>query len=438
MTENGVVPPFRRGGLRKKRRGFFWRSAGFAALLAALALAGCRGGEGRRLDSQAERYVRIVLALGERDPDSLDFYAGPPAWQAEARARYDTLQTIKQSATTLLGELSRDAAAPDAAGDRRAFLIRQLRAVVARVDILGGRRDAFDDESRALFGVDLASIDRPSEERTRAVLDPLLPGSGSLAARYAAFDRRFMIPSDRLAAVITHAIDGCRRVTLQHMSLPRGEHVTVEFVSGMPWSAFTRYEGHGQSRIQINEGFGLTVDRALQLACHEAYPGHHAINTWLDAALVKPQHRIELLVQPMFSPQSLRTEGAATFATELAFSDAERLRYERDELFPIAGLDATAAAAYVRVERAVDDLRMAQAGVARDYLDGRLEWARASDALEREALMPSAEATLKFFNRFRSYAVTYTLGHDLAARAVDGQTGDLRWLAYERWAAGTK
>jgi len=409
------------------------------ALVAVVASGGCRNRDHAHLDDQAERYVRLVLALGDRDPDSLDFYAGPPAWQAEAHARNASFQQIKQSASTLLHEIEADAPTRDDAGGRREFLARQLRAVIARVDLLEGRRFTFDDESRALFGVEVGSIDPAGAERARAMLDGLLPGSGSLASRYAAFDRQFMIPADRLSAVVAHAVDGCRRVTRQHMSLPRGEHVTVEFVSGTPWSAFTRYQGHGQSRIQINEDFGLTVDRALQLACHEAYPGHHALNTWIDTALVEPQHRVELLVQPMFSPQSLRTEGAATFAPELAFPDEARLRFERDELFPIIGLDPRAAARYLRVERGVDALRLTQAGVAREYLDGRLEWSRAAEALERDALMPSAEATLKFFNQFRSDAVTYTIGHDLAARAVDAQAGaDARWLAYERWAAGMK
>ncbi len=290
-----------------------------------------------------------------------------------------------------------------------------------------------------MFGVEIGAIDNAVVDRAHALVDRLLPGSESLALRYARFDRQFMIPPERLAAVMTRAIDGCRRATLPHMPLPSGEQVTVEYVSGTPWSAFTRYEGRAHSRIQINAGFGLTVDRALQLACHEGYPGHHAINTWIDTALIGPQHRIELTVQPMFSPQSLRTEGAATFAPELAFSDAERLQFERDELFPIAGLDGRDAAGYLTVERAVDDLRLVQAGIARQYLDGSLEFARASAALEREALMPSADATLKFFNEFRSYAVAYTLGHDLAARAVDAQSSaDVRWQAYERWVTGTK
>jgi hypothetical protein len=213
-------------------------------------------------------------------------------------------------------------------------------------------------------------------------------------------------------------------------------------VSGMPWSAFTRYEGHARSRIQINTDFDLTVDRALQLACHEAYPGHHVINSVLDAVRPWP----ELTVLPMFSPQSLRTEGAATFAAELAFPDASRLGFERDELFPVAGLNPDDADRYLRVSRAVDRLRWLQADIARRYLDGDLEFARAAAVLEEDALMPSAVATLKFFNEFRTYAVTYTVGRDVVARYVESHAGatglpgtvDARWRAYERWIATTK
>ena len=36
---------------------------------------------GRALDAAAESYVRLVLALAERDADSLDIYYGPSAWE---------------------------------------------------------------------------------------------------------------------------------------------------------------------------------------------------------------------------------------------------------------------------------------------------------------------------------------------------------------------
>ena len=94
-----------------------------------------------------------------------------------------------------------------------------------------------------------------------------------------------------------------------------GETVAVAYVHGSPWSAFTRYEGHGRSRIEINADCDLTVDRALSLACHEAYPGHHTINVLIESAHPDP----EFLVMPLFSPLTFKTEGAATFAPDLGF-----------------------------------------------------------------------------------------------------------------------
>ena len=43
------------------------------------------------LDRQFDTYVKLVAALGERDPDSLDSYAGPPVWLEQARAEQRTL-----------------------------------------------------------------------------------------------------------------------------------------------------------------------------------------------------------------------------------------------------------------------------------------------------------------------------------------------------------
>jgi len=421
LSEKGVVALFR-------------TSTGVCVCVAAalgVSLFGCRQDAGRHLDDQAEAYVRLVLALGERDPDSLDFYAGPPEWMAEARTKRTPLSEIKRSAAALLDELTRDRDQAPAARARRLFLLGQVRAVAARVDLLAGHRFTFDEESRLLFGVEAGEVDRRALADTDAELDLMLPGHGSLGHRYAAYERRFVIPSDRVPTVITRAIDGCRRATLGHLSLPAGEQADVEYVRATPWSAFTRYEGRGRSRIQINTDFDLTVDRALQLACHEAYPGHHAINSLIDARLVEAKHWVEYSVQPMFSPQSLRTEGAATFAAELAFPGESRLMFERDALFPLAGLNPSEAGKYVRISRLVDALRGRQLDVARRYLDGDLEFARAARELEEGALMPSADATLKFFNEFRTYTVAYTVGRDAVARSVAGT--DDRWKAYELW-----
>jgi nucleotide-binding universal stress UspA family protein len=201
--------------------------------------------------------------------------------------------------------------------------------------------------------------------------------------------------------------------------------VRVDYVRDSSWSAFTRYEGRFVSRILVNAALPVTVDRALDLACHEAYPGHHTISVLLDARF--GERRPELLVQPLFSPQSSLHEAAASLAPALAFSEAARIAFERDELFPLAGLDAADAARHATVGRLVDRLHPVVADVARQYLDGVLDFPRAAAALERDALMPNADATLKFVNQFRSYAATYTVGRDRLSRVVAGN-----WASYLR------
>jgi len=186
--------------------------------------------------------------------------------------------------------------------------------------------------------------------------------------------------------------------------------------------------------VTVNAGVGFTVDEVLQLACHEAYPGHHVINVLVDEALVRGARRLELSVQPLFSPQSLLVEGAASVASSLAFSDGERLQLERSTLFALAGIDPQDADVAIQVARLLDGLSRVRSDIAIRYVDGTLEFARAAAALEHDALMPSPDALLKFLNEFRSYAVTYARGPELATAYLNAHAaaGDAagRWRAY--------
>ena len=67
-------------------------------------------------------------------------------------------------------------------------------------------------------------------------------------------------------------------------------------------------------------------------------------------------------------------------------------------------------------------------------MDGQLEFARAAAALERDGLMPSPDATLKFLNQYRTYAVTYVRGRELASAYVGARASESdaagRWRVY--------
>jgi hypothetical protein len=194
--------------------------------------------------------------------------------------------------------------------------------------------------------------------------------------------------------------------------------------------------GHAHSVISLNVDLPMTVDDALELACHEGYPGHHVFNTLRDTSLAQGRHWPEAEVQLTFSPQSYISEAAAAYAPEMAFTDAERAQVERDVLFPMAGLPSKEAERDVAINSLVRRLDSAEPAIARSYVDGDLEFVRAEQALAREALMANAEGLLLYLNEYRSYMLAYTDGPRRLAAELDAKAGakpDARWRLYAVW-----
>ena len=121
----------------------------------------------------------------------------------------------------------------------------------------------------------------------------------------------------------------------------------------------------------------------------------------------------------------------------MAFPGAERSAFERDVLFPLAGLDPARAEEYGRVRVLVKELSYAGNEAARRYLDGEIDAPAAAAWLERYALLPGPRAAqrVRFIDRYRSYVINYNLGEDLVRRWVEGRGGtaehtDRRWQAF--------
>jgi hypothetical protein len=388
----------------------------------------------------AERYVKLVLALGQHDRDYVDAYYGPPEWKQQAEHAKAPLDELAATARTVL-ETVRKVPVPSAELEslRHHYIERQLSAVTARIGMLEGERLTFDEESKALYDAVTPAL---PESHFQTILDQLektFPGSGPLVSRYEAFRRRFVIPREKVDAVFKAAIQGCRERTLAHVQLPASERFTIEYVTNKSWSGYNWYQGHFQSLIQVNTDLPVYIDRAVDLACHEGYPGHHVYNALLEKHLVRDRGWVEFSVYPLFSPQSLIAEGTANYGIEVAFPGPERVAFERSVLFPAAGLDPSRADEYYHVQALVDQLSYAGNEAARRYLNGEIDRAAAAAWLERYALMPKdrAEQRVRFFDQYRSYVINYNLGKDLVRRFVEKRAGPnasaaRRWEEFEK------
>ena len=259
--------------------------------------------------SVAEQYVKLVLAVGQHDGDYVDAYYGPAEWRTEAETAKLPLPAIDQRAAAVEAELAGIAFKPEAAdaeiwGLRRQYLARQLAALRSRVAMLQGKQLSFDEESLALYDA-VAPVKPVSEfEAVLKQLDAKIPGSGTMIEKYDRFKQAFVIPTARLDRVFQEAIRGCRG-RVPSLNLPAQERFTVEYVTNKSWSGYNWYQGDFRSLIQVNTDLPIYIDRAIDLACHEGYPGHHVYNALLEQHLVKDRGWIEFTVYPLFSPQSL-------------------------------------------------------------------------------------------------------------------------------------
>jgi len=409
------------------------------------------------MNAVAERYVHLVLALGQHDPDYVDAFYGAAEWKTQAEKEKKSLDAISTEAAELLEKLGVErTAAPLVetanAGDsgdemlelRREYLRKQISALAARVRMLKGEKLKFDDESRALYDAVAPTFQDSHFDQIIAQLEKKIPGtnrqSGSdpLWKRYEEWRKPFMIPKERLDPVFQAAIKECRARTAAHIALPPNESFAVEYVTNKPWGGYNWYKGNFHSVIQVNTDLPIFIDRAIDLAAHEGYPGHHVYNSLLEKNLVRDRGWVEFSVYPLFSPQSLVAEGTANFGREVAFpTRAERMKFEKEVLFPAAGIDSKRADEYYAVQDLIKQLDYAVNEAARRLINGEIDETAAVQWLQKYAVMEPARAQqrVKFIRRYRSYVINYNLGEDMVRRYIEKRSGtdpEKRWSEFDK------
>ena len=414
-----------------------WKMAGLGALLL---LAACHAGRSTdTLDAAARDYVELSLTIGEKEAGYIDAYYGPPEIQSKAKAAAPSLtptQLIERT-DALLARIAALAGQADGLDARRArFLTAQLTAAKTRLRMMSGEKLSFEQEALGLFGVRPQLRPLASFDPVLAKIETLVPGSGPLAERVEAFQDRFTIPTEKLKPVFDAAIAECKARTVRHIPLPEGERFDLGFVTGKSWSGYNYYQGGYHSRIDVNTDLPIRISRAVDLGCHEGYPGHHVLNSLLERHLTKGRSWIEFSVYPLYSPQSLLAEGSANYGIELAFPGGEKLDYEVKALYPLAGLPVADAARYGALQDAMKDLTGARFTIARDLLEGRIDQAEAVRLTQRYLLVSPERARqlTDFAREYRSYVINYGLGLDMVRADVEaaGSAPAARWKRMEQ------
>ena len=417
-------------------------------LSAALLLPACVSGNGRPVENMSatsvaitdisDAYMRLTLEAGTHQAEWVDAYYGPPALQEAAKGNPRSLAELITEARVLIAKT--DAALPGLASEadrRRALALRgMLVAADTRLQMLQGRKFGFIEEAKGQFATEPDLKPLSHYDAILANLEKLIPGEGALAARVDAFNERYTIPKERLQPVFDAAIAECKKRTAQYIALPAGETFTMEFVTGKPWSGYNYYKGNYKSLIQINPDLPIRISRAVDLGCHEGYPGHHVLNLMVEQKLARENGWKEYEVNPLYSPTSVLSEGSANYGIDLAFPGPERLKFEREILYPLAGLDPASAEAYWKMQQMTEALSGARLTIAKMYLDGEVTRAQALELTQKYQLLSPkrAEQQVGFTDHYRSYVINYGWGKDLVRGHIERGNPDreTRWQRMEK------
>src|SRR3954469_2579424 len=263
-------------------------------------------------------YVRLGLRFDRLESGFVDAYTGDPRIRAQvADEAAPTPQGLRDQARDLIRAL-------DAAGlpaDRSEFLRGQLTGLECTARKMSGEPVGFVDEVAAYFQVDVTLGDPEVYAAAHAELDVLLPGSGTLAERYALHRRREECPPDQLESAV-HALSSALRDTVRgEYGLPEVETVRYEVVTDKPWSGFNYYEGDFRSRVAINADLPHRLSHLPHLVAHESYPGHHTEHCRKERGLVERADRVEHTIFLVNTPECLMAEGLADLGVQASIGE---------------------------------------------------------------------------------------------------------------------
>ena len=392
--------------------------------------------EAQQLNYLAENYVRLGLTIGQYDADFVDAYYGPDSLKpAISKSSIFPKDSLLNLVTELRSSLKNSIEKlNDSSKVRARWMSQQLLAFDRRIRIYSGEFKTFDEESKELFGISAPVYPEEHYKLLLDTLNQLLPGKGTVQDRFQNLANRFIIPENKLDTIFKTTIAEARKSTKAYYSLPETETFTIEYVKNKPWSGYNWYKGNYTSLIQINTDTRIFIERAIDVGSHESYPGHHVYNMLLEKNLYQDKGWVEISLYPLFSPQSFIAEGSANYGIDLVFPGDKKIRFAKEKLLPLAGLDTTFIGIYFKSLAIRGKLNYARNEAARGIVNQTMNDQQALDWLMNYCLYNKETAlkSISFIKKYRSYVINYNYGQDLVRNYIELNEKDpkKRWEVF--------
>ena len=274
-----------------------------------------------RPDPIARDYILLALHLDQHLPGLVDSYIGPRELKAQAEiGQLPPPPRLAEEAGTL-----RDRLGDEVSDDRRRrWLDRHLRALQTHALLLAGEPLDYREQVRRCLDAEPVPEPAQAYADARRALEGLLPGSGDVRSRLAAWEERFVLPVGRLRGAVDWLLPRLCEAAAACYPIPPGESVEVRLVQNQPWSGYNWYDGGLHSRIDINIDLPVRASHLLGVLAHETYEGHHLEQVSKEQRLLQERGYLEASVMLLAAPESYVSEGLAELGPRLVLRDEER------------------------------------------------------------------------------------------------------------------
>ena len=156
----------------------------------------------------------------------------------------------------------------------------------------------------------------------------------------------------------------------------------------------------------------------------------------LEKNLYQDKGWVEISLYPLFSPQSFIAEGSANYGIDLVFPGDKKIRFAKEKLLPLAGLDTTFIGIYFKSLAIRGKLNYARNEAARGIVNQTMTDQQALDWLIKYCLYNKETAlkSISFIKKYRSYVINYNYGQDLVRNYIESNGADTekRWEVFEK------
>lgn len=385
------------------------------------------------LDETGEKLVELTLMAGTLDEDLVDSYIG--VIEIDTTKKYNVVE-LKKSFESLQNDISLINVNTESLKLRKNYQIGIVKAVLTRLKVLNAEKISFVDECESIYQYTPEVKEYEYFDSLLVVLDNKLVGDEELPVKLANYRDKFKFKFSKIDEAFRKSVEETKRITKEHIDLPDSESVHIEYVDGAPWSAYNWYKGHFKSLIQVNTQSDVHLERVLDLAAHESYPGHHVYYSLREKMYYLDSGFVEFSIYTLFSPVSFLAEGTAVYGNDLVFPGDRKIEFIRGEITGKYNYSYQELKEYFDILDLLKKLDEVQVTIARDFIDKKITNEVALQYIQKYGLESekSSYRRLDFIRRYRSYIINYTAGRKLVANYIDKKAGNdinKKWQVYK-------